>query len=149
MLEASFWGKSRALVIVDVKSRAATAQRSSKSLTGLWDEVRLSRTLPWYVECAINRACCTLRNVLMRLLLPSTGMQTLVHSEDYLSVTVPLLEAEHTAGGWDADELLQAVLAYPDDFYHGSHTLIHLSRDELQESDCNIEDGGQYTWGSR
>lgn len=53
------------------------------------------------------------------------------------------METEFTSGMWDTDDLLQAVLAYPDEVYHGSHSLTHLSRDELQESDCNIEDGGR------
>lgn len=75
--------------------------------------------------------------------LSHTGDQPLIHPEDYLSATVPLLEAEYATGLWDTDDLLAAVLAFPDDFYHGSHTLVHLNRDELQESDCNIEDGGR------
>lgn len=66
----------------------------------------------------------------------------MVHPMDYLTTTVPLLEAEYAAGGWDADTLLASVLSLDADFYHQSHTLIHLSRDELQESDCNVEDGG-------
>lgn len=53
------------------------------------------------------------------------------------------MEAEHAAGVWDSDALLQAVLASPNDAFIGSHTLTHLSRDELQASDCNTEDGGE------
>lgn len=59
-------------------------------------------------------------------------------------MNVPLMAEEFAANKWDADDLLAAVLANPSDAYHGSHTLTHLSRDELQESDCNTEDGGMY-----
>lgn len=72
------------------------------------------------------------------------GLQPLVHDPNYLTDTVPLLAVEYETGGWDADELLQAVLAEPDAFYQQSHTLIHLTRDELQQSDCDVEDGGKY-----
>lgn len=41
------------------------------------------------------------------------------------------------------DDLLAQVLAYSTDFYHGSHTLVHLSRDQLGVTDCNQEDQGE------
>ncbi|CAM9115233.1 unnamed protein product [Sphacelaria rigidula] len=69
------------------------------------------------------------------------GLQDTVIPPDYMSLTVPLMEAEAASGGWNSDALLQAVLANPNDGFIGSHTLTHLSRDELQVSDCNAEDG--------
>lgn len=71
------------------------------------------------------------------------GTQALVHPTDYLTVNVSQMEAEYDNKEWDADDLLKKVLEYTDDFFHGSHTLVHLNRDELQQSDCNIEDGGK------
>lgn len=61
----------------------------------------------------------------------------------WLATAVPGMTAEFAAGSWAADGLLGWVLANLDTFWWQSHTLSHLSRDDLGESDCTIEDGGE------
>lgn len=99
-----------------------------------------SSTLPFRLSCRLKH---TARVSFAFDPFTNPGLQPLVHDPNYVSVNVPLMAAEYEAGGWASDELLTAVLANPDDFYHQSHTLIHLSRDELQQSDCDVEDGGE------
>lgn len=76
----------------------------------------------------------------------STGQGT-VHPINWLADNVPKMKEDFEAGVWNADELLVAVLddlSSGPNFYHGSHTLIHLSRDLLRYSDCFTEDTGAY-----
>ncbi|CAN0214942.1 unnamed protein product, partial [Scytosiphon promiscuus] len=72
--------------------------------------------------------------------------QGTVHDINWLATNVPLMQDDMADGTWEAnDELLAAVISYldtPSTFYHGHHTLIHLSRDQLRESDCVTEDTG-------
>ena len=72
-----------------------------------------------------------------------------MHDENWLATNVPLMQEDMESGLWEAnDELLAEVISHldtPNTFYHGSHTLIHLSRDQLRESDCNTEDAGEAT----
>ncbi|CAM9095540.1 unnamed protein product [Ectocarpus sp. 6 AP-2014] len=72
--------------------------------------------------------------------------QVNVHDTNWLATNVPLMQQDMADGTWEAnDDLLVAVLSYlhkPSSFYHGHHTLIHLSRDQLRESDCVTEDTG-------
>ncbi|CAM9641494.1 unnamed protein product, partial [Ectocarpus fasciculatus] len=72
--------------------------------------------------------------------------QTNVHDTNWLATNVPLMEQDMADGTWEAnDDLLVGVISYldtPSSFYHGHHTLIHLSRDQLRESDCVTEDTG-------
>ncbi|CAN0053457.1 unnamed protein product, partial [Scytosiphon promiscuus] len=72
--------------------------------------------------------------------------QATVHDINWLATNVPLMQDDMADGTWeDNDELLAAVISYldtPSTFYHGHHTLIHLSRDQLRESDCVTEDTG-------
>lgn len=75
---------------------------------------------------------------------PVSGLQPLIYDESYLSIAVPGMQAEWDSGLFATDDLLTTVLANPDSFYHGSHTFNHVSRDELQEVDCNSEDGGTF-----
>ncbi|CAM9195752.1 unnamed protein product [Ectocarpus sp. 8 AP-2014] len=67
-----------------------------------------------------------------------------VHDTNWLATNVPLMQQDMADGTWEAnDDLLVAVISYldtPSMFYHGHHTLIHLSRDQLRESDCITED---------
>ncbi|CBJ25807.1 conserved unknown protein [Ectocarpus siliculosus] len=69
-----------------------------------------------------------------------------VHDTNWLATNVPLMQQDMADGTWEAnDELLVAVISYLDTsstFYHGHHTLIHLSRDQLRETDCVTEDSG-------
>ncbi|CAM9455735.1 unnamed protein product [Ectocarpus sp. 8 AP-2014] len=69
-----------------------------------------------------------------------------VHDTNWLATNVPLMQQDMADGTWEAnDELLVAVISYLDTastFYHGHHTLIHLSRDQLRETDCVTEDTG-------
>ncbi|CAM9848210.1 unnamed protein product, partial [Ectocarpus fasciculatus] len=69
-----------------------------------------------------------------------------VHDTNWLATNVPLMQQDMADGTWEAnDELLVAVISYldtPSSFYHGHHTLIHLSRDQLRETDCVAEDTG-------
>ncbi|CBJ25803.1 conserved unknown protein [Ectocarpus siliculosus] len=72
--------------------------------------------------------------------------QVNVHDTNWLATNVPLMQQDMADGTWEAnDDLLAGVLSYlykPSSFYHGHHTLIHLSRDQLRESDCVTEDTG-------
>ncbi|CAM9520719.1 unnamed protein product, partial [Ectocarpus fasciculatus] len=72
--------------------------------------------------------------------------QTNVHDTNWLATNVPLMQQDMADGTWEAnDDLLVATISYldtPSTFYHGHHTLIHLSRDQLRESDCVTEDTG-------
>eukprot|EP00904_Undaria_pinnatifida_P003100 jgi/Undpi1/12791/HiC_scaffold_7.g02458.m1 len=49
---------------------------------------------------------------------------------------------EYASGDWDSDDLLEWCVNNKDAFWWQSHTLTHLARDNLGESDCSIEDGG-------
>lgn len=62
--------------------------------------------------------------------------------EGWLSTAVPGMKAEMAAGNWSSDDLLEWVLSNKGDFWWQSHTMSHLSRDNLGQSDCEIEDGG-------
>lgn len=53
------------------------------------------------------------------------------------------MTAEFNSGAWDTDDLLVKSLELKDKFYWQSHTLSHLSRDNLGQSDCDTEDGGK------
>ena len=55
------------------------------------------------------------------------------------------MKAEYDSGLYASDDLLARVQADLDGFYWQSHTLSHLSRDNLGKNDCDIEDGGQST----
>ncbi|CAM9255649.1 unnamed protein product, partial [Ectocarpus sp. 8 AP-2014] len=72
--------------------------------------------------------------------------QVNVHDNNWLATNVPLMQQDMADGTWEAnDDLLAGVISYLDkssSFYHGHHTLIHLSRDQLRESDCVTEDTG-------
>ncbi|CBJ25804.1 conserved unknown protein [Ectocarpus siliculosus] len=67
-----------------------------------------------------------------------------VHDTNWLATNVPLMQQDMADGTWEAnDELLVAVISYldtPSTIYHGHHTLIHLSRDQLRETDCVADD---------
>ncbi|CAB1101161.1 unnamed protein product [Ectocarpus sp. CCAP 1310/34] len=69
-----------------------------------------------------------------------------VHDTNWLATNVPLMQQDMADGTWEAnDDLLAEVISHldtPSTFYHGHHTLIHLSRDQLRESDCVTEDTG-------
>lgn len=67
-------------------------------------------------------------------------MQT-THS--WLETAVPGMTAEFNSGAWASDTLLSWVLDNLDKFWWQSHTLSHLARDNLGQSDCSIEDGGE------
>lgn len=60
----------------------------------------------------------------------------------WLETAVPGMTAEFNSGAWASDTLLSWVLDNLDTFWWQSHTLSHLSRDDLGQSDCSIEDGG-------
>lgn len=53
------------------------------------------------------------------------------------------MTAEFDSGAWASDALLSWVLDNLDTFWWQSHTLSHLARDNLGQSDCTIEDGGE------
>ena len=61
----------------------------------------------------------------------------------WLATAVPGMTTEFAAGSWASDDLLAWVLDNLGTFWWQSHTLTHLSRDDLGESDCSIEDGGE------
>lgn len=69
-----------------------------------------------------------------------------MHDVNWLATNVPLMQDDMAAGTWVAnDDLLAEVISHldsPNTFYHGHHTLIHLSRDQLRASDCETEDTG-------
>ena len=69
-----------------------------------------------------------------------------MHDVNWLATNVPLMQSDMADGTWEAnDDLLAEVISYldtPSTFFHGHHTLIHLSRDQLRESDCFTEDTG-------
>lgn len=71
--------------------------------------------------------------------------QPTVQDINWLANSIPNMQQNFAAGAWDDDDLLQYVLENldQDDFYHQSHSLIHLSRDQLRASDCNAEDAGE------
>lgn len=53
------------------------------------------------------------------------------------------MQEEYASGLYASDDLLARVQADLDAFYWQSHTLTHLSRDNLGKNDCDIEDGGK------
>lgn len=61
---------------------------------------------------------------------------------NWLATAVAGMTAEFNAGSWASDDLLVWVLANLSSFWWQSHTLSHLARDNLGESDCAAEDGG-------
>eukprot|EP00903_Cladosiphon_okamuranus_P014293 g13275.t1 len=61
---------------------------------------------------------------------------------DWLEVAVPGMTEEFNQGRWASDALLSWVLDNLDVFWWQSHTLGHMARDNLGQSDCSIEDGG-------
>ncbi|CAM9972579.1 unnamed protein product [Choristocarpus tenellus] len=81
---------------------------------------------------------------------PSTGHLdsasgvTPQHDENWLTTAVPGMQNEYEAGGWANDDLLAAVLTeeVKTTFHWQSHTMSHLARDNLGQSDCTIEDTG-------
>lgn len=77
---------------------------------------------------------------------PRSAGQGIVHDVNWLATNVPLMQSDMADGTWEAnDDLLAEVISYldtPSTFFHGHHTLIHLSRDQLRESDCFTEDTG-------
>eukprot|EP00903_Cladosiphon_okamuranus_P009435 g8995.t1 len=52
------------------------------------------------------------------------------------------VQEEIDAGLFESDDLLAQVQADLDAFFWQSHSLTHLSRDNLGKNDCDIEDGG-------
>ncbi|CAM9431410.1 unnamed protein product [Scytosiphon promiscuus] len=62
--------------------------------------------------------------------------------EGWLASATPGMTAEFDGGAWSADGLLGWVISNLGTFWWQSHTLSHLARDDLGESDCSIEDGG-------
>eukprot|EP00903_Cladosiphon_okamuranus_P021170 g19446.t1 len=62
--------------------------------------------------------------------------------EGWLATAVPGMTVEFETGAWASDGLLAWVLSNLGTFWWQSHTLSHLARDDLGESDCSIEDGG-------
>lgn len=56
---------------------------------------------------------------------------------------MPGMKAEFDSGEWASDDLLSWVLDNMESFWWQSHTLAHLARDNLGQSDCDIEDGGE------
>lgn len=76
--------------------------------------------------------------------MPGTlGMDPILPTTWFSQDTVDGMAAEFAAGSWDVDALLTAVIGSLDDFYWQSHSLCHLARDNLAESDCDAEDGGE------
>ncbi|CAM9244706.1 unnamed protein product [Choristocarpus tenellus] len=66
-----------------------------------------------------------------------------IHGTTWLSGAVPGMAADFAAGLWSSDDLMTATLTtVKDKFYWQSHTMSHLSRDNLGASDCQIEDEG-------
>eukprot|EP00904_Undaria_pinnatifida_P003101 jgi/Undpi1/12792/HiC_scaffold_7.g02459.m1 len=61
---------------------------------------------------------------------------------DWLTSAVPGMTSEYSNGDWASDDLLEWCVNNKDAFWWQSHTLTHLARDNLGESDCSIEDGG-------
>lgn len=106
------------------------------------------------LPCCLRAPCSTL---LLKPPLPPAGErlfhawaadQGIVHDVNWLATNVPLMQQDMAAGTWEAnDDLLVEVISHlnsPSTFFHGHHTLIHLSRDQLRESDCFTEDTGMY-----
>lgn len=60
----------------------------------------------------------------------------------WLASATPGMTAEFDSGAWAVDGLLGWVLDNLGTFWWQSHTLSHLARDDLGESDCANEDGG-------
>lgn len=73
--------------------------------------------------------------------------QSTVHDLNWLYDNLPTMKADFNSGSWTtSDDTLAKVLEYintPGTFFHQSHTLIHLSRDQLRYSDCYTEDTGK------
>ena len=61
---------------------------------------------------------------------------------DWLSTSIDGMREEFESGAWGSDDLLAWVIDNMGDFWWQSHTLTHISRDNLGASDCAIEDGG-------
>ncbi|CAN0561855.1 unnamed protein product [Ectocarpus sp. 12 AP-2014] len=78
---------------------------------------------------------------------PSTGIPQ-ISDPNWLSIQFnPAageqgMQDDYDAGLFASDDLLARVQADLDAFFWQSHTLTHLSRDNLGKSDCDIEDGG-------
>lgn len=54
------------------------------------------------------------------------------------------LQAAFESESWrEKDDLLDASLELVKDFHWQSHTMSHLARDNLGETDCIMEDGGE------
>lgn len=62
-----------------------------------------------------------------------------------MTSAVPGMTIEYARGDWNSDELLLWCINNREAFWWQSHTLTHLARDNLGESDCAIEDGGKWT----
>lgn len=62
---------------------------------------------------------------------------------DWLTSAVPGMTSEFNSGDWNSDDLLGWCVNNKQAFWWQSHTLTHLARDNLGESDCTIEDGGE------
>lgn len=54
------------------------------------------------------------------------------------------MQDDYDAGLFDSDDLLARVQADLNAFFWQSHTMTHLSRDNLGKNDCDIEDGGEW-----
>lgn len=53
-----------------------------------------------------------------------------------------------TSENWvEKDDLLKASLELVERFHWQSHTMSHLARDNLGETDCIMEDGGEEQYG--
>lgn len=63
---------------------------------------------------------------------------------DWLTSAVPGMTSEFNSGDWNSDDLLGWCVNNKQAFWWQSHTLTHLARDNLGESDCTIEDGGEF-----
>ncbi|CAN0017372.1 unnamed protein product, partial [Ectocarpus sp. 13 AM-2016] len=78
---------------------------------------------------------------------PSTGIPQ-ISDPNWLSIQFNPANGElgmqddYDAGLFDSDDLLARVQADLDAFFWQSHTMTHLSRDNLGKNDCDIEDGG-------
>lgn len=70
-------------------------------------------------------------------------MEPMIDTDWWSAATIAGLELEFETGLWASDDLLEAAMELKADFYWQSHTLAHLARDDLSESDCNTEDGGK------
>lgn len=74
----------------------------------------------------------------------SVGRRTMIEPEGWWSqATLDGMRTEFDCGDWDSDDLLMASLDMVHDFHWQSHTMSHLARDDLGETDCNMEDGGE------